>query len=125
MTREQSSPKAVCCASAPSSSDEYGNNKCKEEPDTDDDVVMDHGEMKHDEELKKPQVPQTQQTYWQCAALGHVDCQWSSRAQAASYQQLALMPSVTCLEQVSAPSAPWSDEHRKHFYFCTVLLLNM
>ena len=36
----------MCCASAPSSSDEYGNNKCKEEPDTDDDVVMDHGEMK-------------------------------------------------------------------------------
>ena len=36
----------VCCASAPSSSDEYGNNKCKEEPDIDDDVVMDHGEMK-------------------------------------------------------------------------------
>ena len=46
VTREQSSPKAVCCASAPSSSDEYGNNKCKEEPDIDDDVVMDHGEMK-------------------------------------------------------------------------------
>ena len=64
----------MCCASAPSSSDEYGNNKCKEEPDTDDDVVMDHGKMKHDEELKKPQVPQTQQTYWQCAALGHFDC---------------------------------------------------
>ena len=37
----------MCCASAPSSSDEYGNNKCREEPDTDDDdVVMDHGEMK-------------------------------------------------------------------------------
>ena len=39
--------------------------------------------------------------------------------------QLALMRNVTCSEQVNAPSAAWSDEHRNYFYFCTVLLLNM